>query len=121
MESIHSSPKDPYLRISLAAALAGLGEKQAAIEAITHSFELANIPGRPPEEDVIARAAAAYARLHEPDRALELLAQLVDHPAAGNAISAALLRRDPCWDPLRPDSRFQALVLRFAARERLSS
>ncbi|HSJ15907.1 MAG TPA: protein kinase [Longimicrobiales bacterium] len=120
-ESIQSSPTNPYLRISLAAALAGLGKKQAAIAEIARSFELADLPGRPPEEDIMMRAAAVYARLHEPDRAFELLEQLVDHPAAGNAISAALLRRDPRWDALRQDPRFPALVLRFAERERLSS
>jgi serine/threonine-protein kinase len=121
MKSMESSPTDPYLRISLAAALAGLGEEQAAVEAITRSFELAHTPGRPPEEDIIARAAAVHTRLNQHDRAFELLEKLVDHPAAGNAISAALLRRDPCWDPLRQDPRFPALVLRFAERERLNS
>ena len=54
--------------------------------------------------------AQLYVRLGENDQALDTLRQLLALPSSGVAISPALLKLDPVWDPLRKDPRFQKLV-----------
>ena len=49
------------------------------------------------------------AKLGETDAALEHVGQLLAAPAAYE-VSAASLRIDPAWDPLRRDPRFQKLI-----------
>ena len=52
--------------------------------------------------EITARAGAA-------DEAIKLLDQLLSVPA-GESVTLERLRRDPLWDPLRKDSRFQKLM-----------
>jgi TolB-like protein/Tfp pilus assembly protein PilF len=51
--------------------------------------------------------AIARAQLGQADEAIALLADLLHKPGD---ITAALLRADPVWNPIRNDPRFQALV-----------
>ena len=44
------------------------------------------------------------------DQALDLLQQLLAMPISGVAISPAMLKLDPVWDPLRKDQRFLKLI-----------
>ena len=53
--------------------------------------------------------AAARAQLGETDAAITLLRELLNKPGE-DAITPALLRLDPRWDPLRADPRFQELA-----------
>ena len=48
-------------------------------------------------------------------QALDTLRQLLAMPSSGVAISAALLKLDPVWDPLRKDLRFKKLLKSNAA------
>jgi serine/threonine-protein kinase len=54
--------------------------------------------------------AQLYARVGENDQAIATLQQVIALPFSGIAISPALLKLDPIWDPLRADPRFDALV-----------
>ena len=61
--------------------------------------------GGPEEEDRMARI---YALLGDADHAIAILQRLLQIPYGG-AITPALLRLDPMFDPLRNDARFQKL------------
>jgi len=47
-----------------------------------------------------------------PDEALKLLDQLLSVPA-GQSVTVERLKRDPLWDPLRKDPRFDALIKHY--------
>ncbi len=56
--------------------------------------------------------AEISARAGAPDEALKLLDQLLAFPA-GQSVTVERLKRDPLWDPLRKDPRFDALIKRY--------
>jgi hypothetical protein len=58
--------------------------------------------------------AEIYARLGEPDRALELLEKLVPVP---NALYYGELKLEPAWDPLRSNPRFNQLLAQLAPND----
>jgi TolB-like protein/Flp pilus assembly protein TadD len=89
---------------------AGLGQKDAALKAGRRATELL-----PMSQDAfrgqsyLARLTKVEAQVGETDAALDHINQLLAGPA-GYAVSAASLRFDPVWDPLRTDPRFQKLI-----------
>jgi TolB-like protein len=94
----------------LAIAYAGLGRKSAALAAGRRAIELL-----PVSQDVAGGAAylqqlaQVEARVGETQSAIDHLGQLLALPA-GFSASAALLRNDPDWDPLRKEPRFDRLI-----------
>ncbi|HKB92413.1 MAG TPA: TIR domain-containing protein [Opitutaceae bacterium] len=100
--------KNGALHGKLALALAGLGEKEAALQEARLALELA-----PENKDVIAgrelanEMAIVFAQTGAPDKALAQLEHLMQIPAT---LSVQSLRNEGWWDPLRREDRFQKLI-----------
>jgi TolB-like protein/Tfp pilus assembly protein PilF len=108
---VQSRPDDPDLHLALGFAAAGLGlkdeairEGRKAIDLLPVSLDAYSGPG------YLAFLAQLYVRVGDNTQAIDTLRELMEVPSAGVAISPALLKLDPIWDPLRGDPRFQALL-----------
>lgn len=110
---VREAPSDPTRHAQLGAVLAGLGQKDDAINEGKKAVELL-----PESEDAFtgprmtAALAEIYAWVGEPDEAFRLLDHLLSVP---NGLTVPTLKLDPVWDPLRNDPRFQALIDKYAA------
>jgi TolB-like protein/cytochrome c-type biogenesis protein CcmH/NrfG len=111
---LKQSPESPDMHIQLAKVLAYLGEKDAALTEARRATEL--LPeskdafGGP---EIAAGAAEVHAILGDNGRAIEILDGLLSRPSA---VTVQTLRINPIWDPLRNDSRFQALIDKYGAK-----
>jgi TolB-like protein/Flp pilus assembly protein TadD len=102
---------DPDLHLALGFAAAGLGLRDESMRAGRKATSLMPVsrdnysgPG------YLTWLAQLYARVGDNDQAIGTLQQLMVLPFSGVAISPALLKLDPSWDPLRKDARFQKLI-----------
>jgi TolB-like protein len=95
---------------NLAIVHAGLGQKDAALAAARRAADLMPL-SRDMSAGVfnLARLAKIEAQVGETGVALNHIEQLLAAPA-GRVVSAASLRTDPVWDPLRENPRFQKLI-----------
>jgi TolB-like protein/Tfp pilus assembly protein PilF len=109
-EALAQRPDSAELHLALAFADAGLGDKEGASREARRAIELL-----PVSLDVVsgcgilAGAAQVEARVGNADAAFGYLRQALAQPS-GTILSAALLRLDPVWDPLRKDPRFAELL-----------
>src|SRR6266849_1412605 len=112
---VRESPNDAPLRALFGEILAALGQKGAAISEGKRATEL--LPESQDAYDgpqITAALATIYACTGENDKALQLLDHLLQ---TSNGITVPFLKLDPVWDPLRKDSRFQALIDKYASRK----
>jgi tetratricopeptide (TPR) repeat protein len=111
---VRESPEDPARHAQLGIVLAGLGQKEAAIDEGKRAVEL--LPESQDAYDgpqMTALLAQIYAWVGEHDEAFRLLDHLL---AAPNGLSVPILKLDPVWDPLHKDSRFQSLIDKYATK-----
>jgi hypothetical protein len=63
---------------------------------------------------LMAKMAEIYAKVNEPDLALQLLERALSLPSGPHV---GQLRVSPIWDPLRSDPRFQRLLAAHEPRD----
>ena len=101
-------PDDPRVHSALGVAYAGMGRKQDAIREGRAAVEM-----MPMQRDVVKgynhewELARIYTMVGEQEQAIAMLEHLLEVPGY---LTAAWLRMDPTWDPLRGQPRFQRLV-----------
>jgi TolB-like protein/Flp pilus assembly protein TadD len=111
---VREAPDDPGRHVQLGTVLAGLGQKEDAINEGKKAVELL-----PESEDAFAgpyataALAEIYAWVGEPDEAFRLLDHLLTVP---NGLTVPTLKLDPSWDPLRKDPRFQLLIAKYSTK-----
>ncbi len=91
--------------------LAGLGQHAEAVEAARKATTLSK------EDDFVFYLSEIYAHFGDADLAFETMQKLINKPDAGGELCAAALRRDPIWDPVRKDPRFQKAISALDAKE----
>jgi TolB-like protein/Flp pilus assembly protein TadD len=108
--AVRERPGDWDRHMALGLAAAGLGLKDEAIAEGRRAVELLPITRDAfAGPEYLGYLAQLYVSVGENDQAIALLQQVMSIPA-GLSMSAALLRLDPTWDPLRNDPRFQKLI-----------
>ena len=97
---------------------AGLGRQKQAVQEAEHACTLATFENAAPSAAIVrCNLAVVYAWNGQLDLATSELDQLVNRPAGTNLPAQPTygdFRRNPLWDPLRNDPRFEALVQRLA-------
>jgi len=109
-------PDDPRLHSSLGIALAGLGRSERAVAEGRRATEL--LPRSKDGFYYISFAvdlAQIYVMVGDHDRAIEQLEDLLSNPTW---ISVTWLERDPTWNPLRADPKFQEMLRRHRGEGR---
>ncbi|HEY8011278.1 MAG TPA: tetratricopeptide repeat protein [Rudaea sp.] len=114
--AVRERPADSGLHLALGFADAGLGLKQEAIAEGRKAAELT-----PVDRDAFSGPgylcwlAKLYVRVGAKDQSIDLIEKLSAMPA-GMVISAAMLKVDPVWDPLRHDPHFQKAIADIEGR-----
>jgi TolB-like protein/Flp pilus assembly protein TadD len=121
-KSRRTEPENPDAAMYLSFVYAGFGDKAGAIreadDAITLLPSSADALQGPAYEEARARIQASVG---EADSAIAEVRRLLDVNYTGPeqiALTPAMLRLDPAWDPLRNDQRFQQLAASPAPKEK---
>jgi DNA-binding SARP family transcriptional activator/TolB-like protein len=100
--------EDPFYHAMLGLALAGLNRPEDAVQEGERAIALLPYPGGGPESTLMpANLARIHVLLGHREKAIDLLTAVFSRPGP---LSAAWLRVDPFWDPLRSSPRFQRLA-----------
>ncbi len=113
-DDTRQTPDDAVAHSRLAEALAWLGQKEAALAEIKRAQEL--LPESKDAFDgpqITESAAEIHAILGDATDAVALLDGLLQRPGE---VTVAMLKLNPVWDPIRKDSRFQALLEKYGAK-----
>ncbi|MDP1580221.1 MAG: TIR domain-containing protein [Candidatus Didemnitutus sp.] len=114
---LQEAPNDLELHLRFGELLAWTGQTEAALQEARIFDELQR--GRLP--DWTYSSVRIHAALGRVDAALPLLEQLLEAPSSNRwPLTPALLRIDPLWSKLRGDPRFQQLLARAEAVERVA-
>jgi serine/threonine protein kinase/Flp pilus assembly protein TadD len=115
-QRVEAHPDDVELLSVLGIIDAFLGRKQEAIEEATRAVELRPISQDAVEGPFILQSlAVVYIWANEPDLAFQELGVLVKTPAA--YLDKRARFKDPTWDPIRKDPRFDKLLAQLAPRD----
>jgi predicted Zn-dependent protease len=108
-EKVRRHPdQDPFYHAMLGLALAGLQQGAEAVREGERAIALLPYPAGGPESTLMpANLARIQVLLGHPEQAIDLLTAVFSRPGP---LSAAWLRVDPFWDPLRSNPRFQRLA-----------
>jgi TolB-like protein/DNA-binding winged helix-turn-helix (wHTH) protein/Flp pilus assembly protein TadD len=116
-QAIEENDQDARRHVSMAEALMGLGEREAAMREANRAMQL-----WPPEEDAMTGPTIqadvvkrVFAPLGESEAAIAALEAFLSVPGGGWSIDG--LSRDPRFDPIRDDPAFQALVEKYTRKK----
>jgi Flp pilus assembly protein TadD len=101
---------------------AGLGHQDQAVQEAEHACDLVTFENSGPSAPIVrCNLAVVYAWNGKPDLAISTLEPLVNRPAGTNLPAQPTygdFRRNPLWDTLRNDPRFEKIVASLAPKER---
>jgi TolB-like protein/Flp pilus assembly protein TadD len=116
---VETHPEEAELLSVLGVTDAFLGRKQEAIQEANRAVGI-----RPTSKDavegpwILSNLAIVYAWTNEPDLAFRQLTVLIQSRSPHSSSSSAVFfRRDPKWDPIRKDQRFEKLLAELALHE----
>jgi TolB-like protein/tRNA A-37 threonylcarbamoyl transferase component Bud32 len=113
-KTVRDQPNYGAALCALGVVDAVLGNKRDAIREGERAVELMPVSKSAIEGPLLIKnLAVIYAWTGEKDRAIERLAEIAKLP---NDISYGHLRLNPLWDPLRGDSRFEAIITSLAPK-----
>ena len=117
-KAVLADPSDGCALSLLAMIDAGLGRRDEAFQEAQHACDLETFENAALTAPIVrCNLAVVYAWNGRADLALSVLKQLVNKPAGANLPAQPTygdFGRNPLWDPLRSDPRFEALVQRLA-------
>ncbi len=108
LEHRKKEPENPIVRSQLALAYACLGRKEEAVQEARLAVDMLPISrdavDGPSRLDDLARV---YLRIGEPEKALDLLDQLLSIPSE---VSVPLIETDPDWETVRDHPRYREIL-----------